>query len=332
MPSSHPPSLLALATRTIRDEALFAPGDKVLVAVSGGPDSMALLHVLAWLRPRLGHTLVAHGVDHGLRPEAGAELDGAEAFARSLDVPFDRTRVKVAPGGNIQARARAARYDALRAAAAREGAVRVATAHHLVDRAETVLLRLLRGAGPRGLAVLPPRAGDLIRPFLRAPREAIDAHLDRHGIPSATDPSNRDPRYLRVRVRHELLPLLRSLSPGIDAHLCALADQLAALPTDPPALPASSEAPLSRAARQAIAALLRDRSPRARVALKHGRVARWDSVALALVIEGVREAARRSPSDPVPSDPAPSGPGWEAEGGVALRAAAHPKKRPGASK
>jgi tRNA(Ile)-lysidine synthase len=324
MTSSHPPSLLALATRTVREEKLIERGNKVLIAVSGGPDSMALLHVLAWLRPRLGHTVLAHGVDHGLRPEAGAELDGAEAFARSLEVPFERTRVKVAPGGNIQARARTARYEALRAAAARQGASAIATAHHLADRAETVLLRLLRGAGPRGLAVLPPRAGDLIRPFLRAPRTAIDAHLARHGIPSAHDPSNRDPRYLRVRVRHELLPLLRSLSPGIEVHLCALADQLGALDTKTDATGAASfGSPLSRASRQAITALLRERSPRARVALKHGRTARWDEAALALVIEPPPVLANAETRPRAAQDP-----GWEAEGEVAPDADARPKKRP----
>ena len=146
------------------------------------------------------------------------------SFARSLDVPFDRTRVSLAPGGNLQARARDRPATARsRAAAAREpGPPCIATAHHRDDRAETVLLRLLRGAGPRGLAVLPPRAGDLVRPLLRAPRATIDAHIGRHHVPFATDPSNRDPRFLRSRVRQELLPLLRELSPGIDEHLCAL--------------------------------------------------------------------------------------------------------------
>jgi tRNA(Ile)-lysidine synthase len=207
MPRSHPPTLLSLVSRTVRAERLFARADRVLVAVSGGPDSMALLDVLAALRSKLGHALAAHGVDHGLRPEAGAELDVAERFARAIDVPFERTRVDVPPGGNLQARARTARFEALRTAAARSGCAVIATAHHLEDRAETVLLRLLRGAGPRGLAVLPPRAGDLVRPMLRAPRAAIDAHLARHDVPFALDPSNRDPRFLRVRVRRELLPL-----------------------------------------------------------------------------------------------------------------------------
>jgi tRNA(Ile)-lysidine synthase len=283
MPPSHPPTLLTIAARTIRDDQLFARGDGVLVAVSGGPDSMALLHVLALLRVKLGHVLVAHGVDHGLRPEASSELDLAEGLARELGVPFGRTHVRLARGGNLQARAREARYDALRTAAAKASCARIATAHHRADRAETVLLRLLRGAGPRGLAVLPPRAGDLVRPLLRAPRSAIDAHVARHRLHFATDPSNRDPRYARARVRHELLPLLRTLSPGIEEHLCALADQL--LHADPTPMPAEVSLPLARRTRDALATLASARSPRARIALKGGRVARWDPASRAVAVE-----------------------------------------------
>src|SRR5438270_337789 len=103
MPRSHPPTLLTIARRAITGDRLFARGDTVLVAVSGGPDSMALLHVLARLRRSLGYAVVAHGVDHGLRADAASELDRAEAFASTLDVPFARTRVMVTPGGNLQA-------------------------------------------------------------------------------------------------------------------------------------------------------------------------------------------------------------------------------------
>jgi tRNA(Ile)-lysidine synthase len=241
---SHPPTLITLATRTLREECRLVRGDRVIVAVSGGPDSMALLDVLARLAPKLGFGLVAHGVDHGLRPEAASELDLAEAHADRLGVPFDRTLVSVEPGGNLQARARAARYRALENAqrsdaakshpvgcseAAPEGDGRLtllATAHHADDRAETVLLRLLRGSGPRGLAVLEPRTGSRIRPLIRARRADVLLHLERHHIPFATDPSNRDRRYQRVRVREELVPLLAELSPGIVGHLNALADAL----------------------------------------------------------------------------------------------------------
>ena len=227
MARTHPPTLITLARAALREHPLVPRGSSILVAVSGGPDSMALLHVLALLRARIGFGLFAHGVDHGLRAEADAELDLAEGLARSIDVPFARSRVSVPPGGNLQARARAQRWDALRAAASHRGAIRIATGHHADDRAETLLMRLLRGTGLRGLAVLPPldRAdGERIRPFYRARRADVEAHVARHGLPFATDPSNRDPRFLRTHVRHEVIPALERLSPRVVEHLCRLAD------------------------------------------------------------------------------------------------------------
>ncbi|MRG92635.1 tRNA lysidine(34) synthetase TilS [Polyangium spumosum] len=227
-----------LALRTLRDESLFGRGDRVLVACSGGPDSTALLHVLVMLRREIGHEVIGHGVDHGLRPEARGELALVAELAEKLGVPFEVTRVDVEPGGNLQARAREARHRALQDAAVRRGATVIATGHTADDKAETVLLRLLRGAGPRGLAVLEPRAPspvspsgadsprDLVRPLIRARRADVLSHLERHALVFARDPSNLDPRFTRVRVRRELIPLLTELSPRIIEHLCALADML----------------------------------------------------------------------------------------------------------
>ena len=275
--SSHPPTLLTLARRTVVDESLFAAGDRVLVAVSGGSDSTALLHVLARLRPKLGHELFAHGVDHQLRPEAKGELDRAEAMAKALEVPWSRSEVALVPGGNLQARARSARFKALRSAAAHVGASCIATGHHAEDRAETVLLRLLRGGSASGLAVLPPRHGDLIRPFIRARKRDIQAHLDRHKLAHASDPSNMDPRFLRVRVRHELLPLLQALSPGIVDHLNGLADDLRArVGEDLDAYEAAYVPPLPRAVRMALAALAASRSRKGRVRLPGGLIASFE--------------------------------------------------------
>lgn len=275
------PALLTLARRALTGEASIARGSAVIAAVSGGPDSMALLHVLARLAPKLGIVVHAHGVDHGLRPEACRELDAAEAFAKQLGVPFGRTAVALSRGGNLQARARTARYAALAGAARAMGARTIATAHHADDRAETVLLRLLRGAGPRGLAALPARAPlddapapgaiELVRPLVRARRRSVIAHLERHAVPFAADPSNENPRYLRTRVRRELLPLLEALSPGIVDHLVALADQLGALGGDSP-----SGFPLPRSTQTALADLVRSRSATARVWLPGGLVVTLD--------------------------------------------------------
>jgi tRNA(Ile)-lysidine synthase len=205
----------------------------VLVAISGGPDSVALLSALSLVAPRLGLELAAHGVDHGLRAEAPRELELARGVAEGLGVAFGVTRVLVPRGGDLQARARRARYEALRDAASAMGCALVATGHTRDDRAETVLIRLLRGAGPAGLGVLPATAESpaggarLVRPLLLATRADVLTHLERHGLPHVSDPSNDDRRYLRARVRHEVLPLLESLSPNVRAHLAALADALA---------------------------------------------------------------------------------------------------------
>jgi tRNA(Ile)-lysidine synthase len=228
MARTHPPTLITLARAALREASLVPRGAVVLAAVSGGPDSIALLHVLSLLRSKMAFGLFAHGVDHGIRAEAAGELDLAERVAATLDVPFMRTHLSVAVGGNLQARARAARWGALRAAATRVGACRIATGHHADDRAETLLMRLLRGTSVRGLAVLPPRDDERIRPFYRARRADIEAHIARHRLPFAMDPSNADSRFLRSRVRLELLPELERLSPRIVDHLCRLADELCA--------------------------------------------------------------------------------------------------------
>lgn len=241
---SHPPSLQTIARRFFVDHAPSAgqpwAGTRLLVACSGGPDSTALLHVLARLARPLGLELYAHGVDHGLRADAQRELALAASLAERLGVPFTTTVVQVAPGSNLQARARAARREALVAVARREGAAFIATGHTADDRAETVLIRLLSGAGPRGLAAMPavaPREGEptTIRPILEARRADVLLHLQRQHIPFAEDPSNANRRFLRARVRHEILPALAELSPNIVAHLCALSDMLAAIvPADDP--------------------------------------------------------------------------------------------------
>lgn len=283
MTRSHPPTLLTLARRALDEARVTGTNASILVAVSGGPDSMALLHVLSRLAPRARLSVTAHGVDHGLRAAAGGELSLARELADALGVPFGVTRVDVGRGGNLQARAREARYAALREAGRACGADFIATAHHAGDRAETVLLRLLRGAGPAGLAVLPARSGNLLRPFIRASRPAILAHMARHAVPYATDPSNVDPQFLRVRVRQELLPLMEELSPGVANHLCALADAL--IPTiSQPFSEGGAPAPLPRSVRLALEELERTRSRTMRVLLPGGLVATYDRTQATIIV------------------------------------------------
>jgi tRNA(Ile)-lysidine synthase len=238
---------------------------------------MALLHVLSSLRSKHDFALRAHGIDHGLRAAARAELALVADFAKSLEIPFESDRVYVAAGGNLHARARRARYEALERARTRYGFDHLVTAHHADDRAETVLIRLVSGSGVAGLAVLPARAGDRLRPMIRARRSQVVAHLDRHGVPYVEDPSNRDGRFLRTRVRYELMPLLESISPGIVGHLLALADELSESPL--PAVIDEGGRPLTlrRAHKEQLRRALRHRKAGARVLIGAGRVIALDA-------------------------------------------------------
>jgi tRNA(Ile)-lysidine synthase len=226
--------LLARVRRTLRERRLVGPGDRVLVAVSGGPDSVAMLDVLARLSVPLRLTLEVATVDHGLRASAGLEVELVRAHAERLALPFHACRVDVAiAGASVQARARAARYEALLGLAASRGASKISVGHTRDDQAETVLQRLLRGSGPRGLAgIEPAREDGVFRPLLDASRAQVDAWVKGHGLPCVQDPSNADPKHQRARVRHGLLPALQQENPAIVAHLARLADDLRALTRD----------------------------------------------------------------------------------------------------
>lgn len=222
MAPPHP--FVAALAGTIERHRLVSRGDRVLVAVSGGPDSMALLYALAALCPALGCTLHAATVDHGLR-DAAAEHALVRQAASGLGVPWTLLPVHVTRSdGSLMQGARDARLAALEAEATRVGARRIATGHTADDQAETVLLRLLRGTGTRGLGGIPPSRGRLVRPLLACTRAEVLAWLASIGAAYAEDPTNDSPAFLRNRVRHEVLPLLRGLAPAVDAHLVALAD------------------------------------------------------------------------------------------------------------
>ena len=190
-------------------------GEAVLVAVSGGADSVALLDVLVTLRESIGLTLTVAHVHHGLRPEAGAEADGVRRLCESVGVACHVERVTVRrapPWDGLEAKSRRARHAALERVARMVGATRIATGHTADDQAETVLMRLLQGAGPRGLGGIAPARGLLIRPLIETRRAAIEAHLRGRGLAWVEDPSNRDVRFLRNRIRHDLLPFMAELT------------------------------------------------------------------------------------------------------------------------
>jgi tRNA(Ile)-lysidine synthase len=195
--------------------ALDAPGPPLrgahlLVAVSGGPDSTALLAGLAELCARYALRLTAAHVDHALRPESAAEGDAVAALSARLGVACVRRRVAVGHGAGLEARARRARYRALRAMATEAGADWIVTGHTLDDQAETILLHLLRGAGRRGLAGMARVRGRLFRPLLGATRADVRRFLADRDLAFAIDRSNADLAHARNRVRRLLLPLLEA--------------------------------------------------------------------------------------------------------------------------
>jgi tRNA(Ile)-lysidine synthase len=209
---------------TIRRRRLLGREDRVLVALSAGPDSTALLAALAALRD-VGEVaaVAALHVDHGLRPGSDEDAACAEANCARLHVPFESAKVTVGPG-NVQAAARRARYAALRDAATRHGATRIATGHTRTDQAETVLLRLLRGAGARGLAGIPARRGAIVRPLLDRSRAEGLSYLEALGLSWRDDPTNATPRFARNRLRLLLWPALTSMAPAAERALSRTAD------------------------------------------------------------------------------------------------------------
>lgn len=220
--------------RTISEFKLVEESSKLIVAVSGGPDSMAMLHVIASMQRHLSISeLICVSIDHGLRPESAQEVDTVRQFCTALSqkyecpIDFKTLNLSLVYGPNVMERARDARLSSLRKLADFQDSCKIALGHTADDRAETFLIRMLQGSGPRGLACMPPESDGLIRPLIRATREDVMSYIEAHEIPFVTDPSNNDMKYMRVRVRKELLPLMKKLSPGIVNGLNVLNDDMA---------------------------------------------------------------------------------------------------------
>jgi tRNA(Ile)-lysidine synthase len=211
------------------------PGEGLIVGCSHGPDSLVLADAVLGCRPALslGEVCLVY-VDHGLRSESVAEGDAVRAFAAARGV---RARVETVAvrrqGRGLEDAARAARHAALERAADQLGARWIALGHTQSDQAETLLLRLLRGAGVVGLAGIPPVRGPYVRPLLGISRAEVLAYVAEVGLRPSTDASNQDPAFLRNRVRHQLLPALRAENPALDEALgrtaTALREQAEAL-------------------------------------------------------------------------------------------------------
>jgi tRNA(Ile)-lysidine synthase len=208
-------------------------GQRVVVGLSGGADSVALLDVMAALARHRGFTVVAAHLDHALRPDSADDAAFCRDLCAALGVPFRTERKDVAArrraeGGGLEEAARGERHAFLRRVKDEEGATWIALAHTRDDQAETVLLRLLRGAGGLGLSAMRPRAGDLLRPMLAWSRRDVLDHLAARALAWREDPSNADVSIARNRVRHELIPYLeRHFNPAVREALARSAALLA---------------------------------------------------------------------------------------------------------
>lgn len=224
-------AFLGRVRASIAAHAMLRPGDRVMAAVSGGADSVAMLHALRLLEIPLE---VAH-LDHQTRGgESQADAAFVRALAAELGAPFHLASRPVArearqAGLSFEQHARVVRYDFLLRVAAERGCAALATAHHADDAAETVLMRLLRGCGPSGLAGVPPvraeRGVRIIRPLIDCARAEVEAWLRAQNIIWREDATNRDPRFRRNKVRHDLLPeLAKSYNPRLREALLRLAE------------------------------------------------------------------------------------------------------------
>ncbi len=220
-PAQHP--FIRSVEKTIYHFGMLKAGDAVLVAVSGGPDSIALLHAFLALRPKMDLQLAVAHLNHGLRPKtAGTDAEfvaglchrlGLRCHIRSIDLKAGQKTAH----GSLEARARQARYDFFHSVARENSFTKIAVGHHANDNAELFLMNLFRGSGSLGLAGIPPvRDQGIIRPLFHQTRRQIQDFLETFKLEFVQDETNRDTRFLRNRIRHELLPeLMQGYNPNL---------------------------------------------------------------------------------------------------------------------
>lgn len=223
-------AMLNKVRETVVRFRLLAPGEHVAVSVSGGADSMALLHVLHRLRAEWDLRLTVAHLDHGIRPDTAEDLAVVRAATDRLGLPLVYERVDVptrAEGRNLEDAARLARREFLERVARDVGTTKIALGHTRTDVAETVLLHLLRGAGPRGLRGILASTPPYVRPLIGCSRDETRAFCREEGIPFRDDPTNQDTRLLRNAIRLDLLPVLEEHNPRTEEALARAAALMA---------------------------------------------------------------------------------------------------------
>jgi tRNA(Ile)-lysidine synthase len=211
-----PRDFLKNILHTISVFQMLKKGDSVLVGVSGGPDSVALLHSLVEISKTLHLRLGIAHLNHGLRgEESDADAGFVENLAKKLSLPFYTEKINLSHKKHkhrisLEEAGREARYAFFNQVTEREGLDKIAVGHHTDDTAEIILINLLRGSGPSGLKGIPPVRGKIIRPLIRASRELILSYLKHNQLEYRIDSSNSDERFLRNKIRHRLIPILKS--------------------------------------------------------------------------------------------------------------------------
>ena len=217
--TATPRDLISVVKATLLHHGMVRAGDTLLVAVSGGPDSMALLTALHLLAGKMAYNLIVAHVDHKLRPESHEDALFVQEAAQALGVPIYTTEADVraralARGRGVEEAGRRVRYDFFHKVKLATGAHRIATAHQADDAIETFFFRILTGAGPQGLTGIAPTRGDIIRPLIRCYRFEIMAFLEARSIPYRLDPTNATQETDRNFLRNDVLPLIASRFPN----------------------------------------------------------------------------------------------------------------------
>lgn len=213
--------LIKKVIRTVERYGMLYGGERVLIALSGGPDSVCLLDVLNALKERWRLSLSALYIDHGLRPEeTPGEIEFCKRIAERYGIEFHVVSINVRDyaereGFTFQEAGRILRYICLEQEALRTDADRIATGHHADDQAETIIMRLIRGAGRRGLSGIPPVRGKVIRPLIELSRDEIEEYISSKRLDYIIDSSNLKDEYFRNRIRREVIPILKKFNPNL---------------------------------------------------------------------------------------------------------------------